>query len=255
MQVKINIKESFTNIFEESEWRNKFILGVLFTTAFPLIDVGAVEFGYHIKKASTEVIYSKLGFEIIGIILLLKVFACLMNLALMGYTIKYTHNKVHDIKPALPNWGNYMKQGLFGYLIVTFYALIILIPIFSLHLSHLQMQLMNYPLIYILMPFISFSMILYSNNLNINDAFDFKNIFLIFKRVIKQSYFYGLLFLLFTLWHESFDIIKILPISIIMKIPMVLLIGFVDFWLTLVGINIFVQIYQLSENSRLKEEI
>jgi len=138
MQVKINIKESFTSVFEESGWVNKFILGVLFITAFPLIDVGAIEFGLHVQKSSTEMIYTKLGLGVISAILLLKVFACLMYLALLGYTIKYAHNKVHDIKPVLPPWGNYIKQGFFGFLISIFYILIVLIPLVALHLNGLN---------------------------------------------------------------------------------------------------------------------
>ena len=252
--MKINIKESFTSVFEEQGWINKFILGILFITAFPLIDVGSIEFGLHIQKSSTEMIYTKLGLGVISAILILKVFACLMYLVLIGYTIKYAHNKVHDIKPALPPWGNYIKQGFFGILISIFYILIVLIPVVALHLNGFSEHIMPYSLLFLLIPFMFFSMILYSKDLNINDAFDFKNILSIFKRVIKPSYLYALLVLPFAFWQFSYDIIKILPISIILKIPLVLAFGFVDFWLTLVGINIFVQIYKLSEDRKSKKE-
>lgn len=253
--MKINLKESFTSVFQDSNWIKKFGLGVLLVSLFPLINVGYSDYILKVQKAHTEVLLSPSGYQIIWATLILKLIALLFYLVLVGYIVQYTHNKINEIAPSLPDWKNYFKQGLCSCSISLFYAIVILIPVLALHLDKQSMVLLAFPLFFLLMPFSSFAMILYAKNLKFNDAFDFKNIFSIFRRVIKVSYLYSFLFLVFLLWTASYDTMRLIPINYAFKIPFVLCFGFVDFWLRLVSVNIFVQIYKLSESRKANVEV
>jgi hypothetical protein len=246
--MKINLKESFTSVFNEPNWIKKFAIGALFVSLFQLINVGLADYALKVQQAHTEVLLSKLGYQIIGAAFLLTILASLFYLVLLGYIIQYVHNKILDVDSSLPEWKNYFKQGLGSFSISLFYALVVLVPVMALHLNKQSMMILAFILLFLLSPFFSFAMILYAKNLKLNDAFDFKTIFSIFRRVIKASYLYSLIILAFMLWTASYDVIKLIPINYMFKIPFVLCFGFVDFWLRLVSVNIFVQIYKLSES-------
>jgi hypothetical protein len=252
--MKISIKESFISVFQETEWFNKFILGVLLISANPLIDTIYREFIVNTQKSQTEMLYTKSGFTIIAITLTLKAFFGLTYLILMGYIIKYVHNKINDIKPTLPKWSNYMKQGFCYLSISALYGLILITPLIMQHPMGLVNILGFCVLLLMLTPFVFFSTILYSKDFKFNDAFDFKNILLIIKRTLKHSYLCTFLVLPLACWPFSYEIIKVIPINIIIKLPFVFAFGFVEFWLSFVSINIFVQIYKLSEYRKLKHE-
>lgn len=250
--MKINFKESFTSVLQEPNWIKKFSLGAFFVSLPQLINIGFYEYALKVQKAQTEVLLSPSGYQILGAAFILKLVAAFFYLILMGYIIQYTHNKINDIAPNLPAWKNYFKQGLCSFSISLFFAFSILIPIMALHLSKQSMSLLFLILLFLLSPFLSFAMILYAKNLKFNDAFDFKNIFSIFKRVLGVSYLYTLIVLAFILWTGSYEIIKLIPIYYVLKIPFILSCGFIHFWLDLASVNIFIQIYKLSESRKVE---
>lgn len=251
--MRIKIKESFISIFKEQNWFKKFSLGLFFISLPQLINIWYAGYLVKVQKAQTEMLLSPTGYQILGTALTLKLLAGLLYIVLVGYIIQYTHNKINEIEPSLPEWKNYFKQGLCAFSISLFYALVILIPVLALHLDKQTMSLVVLLLFILLAPFPSFALVLYSKKLKYNDAFDFKNIFSIFKRVIKESYFYSILGFIFILWNVSFDVIRLIPINYLFKVPLILGCGFVELWLSyFVSTNIIVQVYKLSESIKME---
>lgn len=248
-KMKIELKQAFLDVFNEPKWINKFIVGILLVSVSKLTDAYLAGFVITAQKSTKEVLTTAMSGHLVATVIFLKILAGIMYLFVWGYMIKYAHNKINDITPSLLKWGNYFKNGLCYFSILIFYVLLILFIIFPMRLSKQYMELMLYFLFFLISPIIYFATILYAKNLNLNDAFDFKKIFSIFSKVIGKSYFYSfIIFCIAILGQILNDVIKLVHMNYPIKVPFIISCGFIEFWVSLASIALFVQIYKSSKN-------
>lgn len=253
--MKVELKQAFLDIFNGPNWINKFIVGVLLVSVSKLTDAYLAGFITTAQKSTKEILTTAMGGHLIATVIFLKILAGILYLFVLGYMVKYAHNKINDITPSLLKWGNYFKNGLCYFLILIFYTILILLVLFPMHLSKQYMELIMYFLLLLVSPIIYFATILYAKNLNLNDAFNFKKIFSIFSKVIGKSYFYSfIIFCIAILGQILNDIIKLAHMNYLIKIPFVLFCGFIEFWVSLASLALFVQIYKFSESSKIEDK-
>lgn len=248
--MKIELRQALLDVFNEPNWINKFIIGILLVSVSKLTDVYLAGFITTAQKSTKEILTTAMGGHLIATVIFLKILAGILYLFVLGYMVKYAHNKINDITPSLLKWGNYFKNGLCYFSILIFYTLLILFIIFPMHLDKQYMELMMYFLLFLVSPIIYFATILYAKNLNLNDAFDFKKIFSIFSKVIGKSYFYSfIIFCIAILGQILNDVMKLVHMNYLIKVPFILTCGFIEFWISLASLALFVQIYKLSKNN------
>lgn len=249
--MKIELRQALLDVFNEPNWINKFVVGILLVSVSKLTDVYLAGFITTAQKSAKEILTTAMGGHLIATVIFLKILAGILYLFVLGYMVKYAHNKINDITPSLLKWGNYFKNGLCYFSILIFYTLLILFIIFPMHLDKQYMELMMYFLLFLASPIIYFATILYAKNLNLNDAFDFKKIFSIFSKVVGKSYFYSFIIFCIAIFGQTLnDVMKLAHMNYFIKVPFILTCGFIEFWISLASLALFVQIYKLSQDNK-----